>query len=43
MEQARSNWNDDRLDHLAGRVDRVADQVIVTLASLLATFVATQF
>jgi len=27
MEQARSNWNDDRLDHLSGQVDSVRDQV----------------
>lgn len=27
MEQARINWNDDRLDHLSGQVDSVRDQV----------------
>ncbi len=27
MEQARVNWNDDRLDRLADQVDRVVDQV----------------
>jgi predicted chitinase len=27
MEQARANWNDDRLDHLSGQVDSVRDQV----------------
>jgi hypothetical protein len=56
MEQARANWNDDRLDHLSSQVDSVRDQVnalqrhmdnrfdrlqnamIITLASILATF-----
>ncbi len=27
MEQARTKWNDDRLDHLSGQVDSVRDQV----------------
>jgi hypothetical protein len=27
MEQARANWNDDRLDHLSSQVDSVRDQV----------------
>jgi ubiquinone biosynthesis protein UbiJ len=27
MEQARANWNDDRLDHLSDQVDSVRDQV----------------
>ncbi len=28
MEQARTKWNDDRLDHLSGQVDSVRDQVV---------------
>ena len=27
MEQARTNWNDDRLDHLSQQVDSVRQQV----------------
>ncbi|MDX6602647.1 MAG: hypothetical protein QOF13_1849 [Solirubrobacterales bacterium] len=27
MEQARANWNDNRLDHLSGQVDSVRDRV----------------
>jgi hypothetical protein len=27
MEQGTVNWNDNRLDHLAGQVDSVRDQV----------------
>jgi hypothetical protein len=27
MEQGRTNWNDDRLDHLSGQVDSVRGQV----------------
>jgi hypothetical protein len=27
MEQARANWNDDRLDHLSSQVDSVRDRV----------------
>jgi predicted chitinase len=27
MEQARANWNDDRLDHLSSQVVSVRDQV----------------
>jgi len=27
MDEARANWNDDRLDHLSGQVDRLADRV----------------
>lgn len=27
MEQARANWNDDRLDHLSDQVGSVRDQV----------------
>jgi len=54
--EARTNWNDDRLDHLSGQVDSIRSQVdslrhhmderfdrlqnamIITLASVLATF-----
>jgi len=27
MEQAKANWNDDRLDHFAGQVDKRFEQV----------------
>ncbi len=49
MEQERTKWNDDRLDHLSGQVDalrhhidnrfdRLQNAMIVTLASILAAF-----
>ena len=49
MEQERTNWNDDRLDHLAvevrelrnhidDRFDRLQVAMIVSLASILAAF-----
>ena len=49
MEQGRTNWNDDRLDHLSGQVDslrqhmderfdRLQNAMIITLASILAAF-----
>lgn len=49
MEQERTKWNDDRLDHLSSQVDalrhhidnrfdRLQNAMIITLASLLAAF-----
>ena len=49
MEQERTNWNDDRIDHLADEVrglrnhiddrfDRLQISMIVSLASILAAF-----
>jgi len=52
MEQERTKWNDDRLDHLSGQVDslrhhidnrfdRLQNAMIITLASILAAFGGT--
>lgn len=49
MEQTRTKWNDDRLDHLSAQVDslrhhmdnrfdRLQNAMIVILASILAAF-----
>ena len=49
MDQERTNWNDDRIDHLADEVrdlrnhiddrfDRLQISMIVSLASILAAF-----